>query len=82
MKPAQPQQGKTADYADYADYAEKQPQIGANWAKNVITYPEAMQWLFALTLPPLRAPSPLPVGEERGLSRRPEQRRRAALGEW
>ncbi len=26
--------------------------------------------LLALTLPPLRAPSPLPVGEERGLSRR------------
>ena len=36
----------------------------------VITYPEALQWLFALTLPPLRAPSPLPMGEERGLSRR------------
>ncbi len=41
--------------------------------KSVITYPEALQWLFALTLLPLRAPSPLPVGEERGLSRRPER---------
>ncbi len=31
--------------------------------KSVITYPEALQWLFALTLPPLCAPSPLPLGE-------------------
>ncbi len=51
--------------------------------ENVITYPEALQWLFALSLSPLRAPSPLPLGEEREQSRRPERRRRAAaLGEW
>ncbi len=29
--------------------------------------------LLALTLPPLRAPPPLPLGEEGGLSRRPER---------
>ena len=39
--------------------------------------------LVALTLPPLRAPSPLPLGEERGLSRSPSSSlRAAALGEW
>ncbi len=38
---------------------------------------------FALTLPPLRAPSPLPLREERGLSRSPSSSLRvAALGEW